>query len=82
MLSVVIPGDIIVKIISITDDGIVNFFVRDICAVVDTELRTGKLILVAEDSYPVKSLDMFTTLAEMLVGFGEDVDRKLEQAIV
>jgi hypothetical protein len=47
MLSVVIPGDIIVKIISITDDGIVNFFVRDICAVVDTELRTGKLILVA-----------------------------------
>jgi hypothetical protein len=38
--------------------------------------------VVADDSYPVKSLDIFTTFAEMLVGFGEEVDKKLVHAIV
>lgn len=82
MLSVVIPGETIEKIIYITVDGIVNFLLRDIWAVVDTELSTGRVIVVVDDSYPVKSLDIFTTFAEMLVGFGEEVDKKLVHAIV
>jgi hypothetical protein len=50
MLSVVIPGEIIEKIIYITEDGTVNFLVSDIWAVVDTEFSTGRAIVVADDS--------------------------------
>lgn len=77
-----IPGEIIVKIIYINVDGTANFLLSEICAVVEDEERTGNVIVVADDNYPVKLLDVFTTIAEILVGFGDEVDKKLEQDTV
>jgi len=83
MLSDVIPGEIILKDIYITVEGIVYIFVNEICPDVEAADKTGRIIefKFEEVIYPVKADDKFTTIARILVGLGEEVERKFSHLI-
>lgn len=63
-------------------EGIENDFVKEIWQVVDAEPRTGRVMLVVWLRSPVRSAEVLTTMAVMLIGVGEEVERKLVHRMV
>ena len=72
------PGDTILKNISITVDGIVYVFVKDIWPAVDAAANAGKVIEFGSDepNSPGRSADVLTTSPLIRDGLGDDVERK------
>lgn len=57
-------------------EGIEKDFVRVIWQVVEATPKTGKAMLVTWLISPVRSAEVLTTFAVMLMGVGDEVERK------
>lgn len=65
MLSVVIPGEVIVKAISMKVDGMVKDLDAETWLVLGNDGRVAKDIDAGVDNSPVRSSELLTTLPEM-----------------
>lgn len=65
------------KLISIPIEGIEKDLLKVIWAVVEATPRTGKVIPVFWLIYPVKSAEVLTIFDVILIGVGDEVERKL-----
>ena len=81
-LSWVIPGEITIKLIYILIEGIENDLLRVIWQVVLATPSTGNEIELVVLTSPVRSAEVFAIIALMLIGVGDEVDRKLVHLIV
>jgi hypothetical protein len=81
-LSWVIPGEITIKLISILIEGIENDLLRVIWQVVLATPKTGNEIEFVVPTSPVRSAEVFAIIALILMGVGDDVERKLVHLIV
>lgn len=63
-------------------EGIENDLLSVIWQVVVREESTGKSMGAVELTSPVRSEEVLATIADMLMGVGEEVDRKFWQRIV
>jgi len=81
-LSWVIPGEITIKLIYILIEGIENDLLRVIWQVVLATPSTGNEIELVVLTSPVRSAEVFAIIALMLIGVGDEVERKLVHLIV
>ena len=70
------------KFIYISTEGIENYLLSVIWQVVVTAVRTGRDMGVVSLTYPVRSAEVLAIMPVMVIGVGEDVERKLLQRIV
>jgi hypothetical protein len=78
----VIPGEITIKLISILIEGIEKDLLRVIWQVVLATPSTGNEIELVVLTSPVRSAEVFAIIAVMLIGVGDEVERKLVHLIV
>ena len=77
-----IPGEITIKLISILIEGIEKDLLRVIWQVVLATPSTGNEIELVVLTSPVRSAEVFAIIAVMLIGVGDEVERKLVHLIV